>query len=630
VVLGGFVIVLLLVFSTFAYSFLQFRQAHTQLIELVNDTEHKQELAYGMRDRIRQRVYSLELMKHEADPFELDDERMRFYSYAGQYARLRQMLVQLSHAQVEQQAILDLDAATRQVRGPNARALQALSDASPLKAERVQEAIDGHFTLLRVLDQFLDFQRESSAQQVLSSQESFRYSVGVLVISALAVLVLSLLIATGIARALRKKNVELSYQALHDHLTGLVNRAGFQQKLNHILQDVQAFRESSVLLYMDLDRFKAINDTCGHLAGDQLLRQLAEQMKAEIRGQDVLARLGGDEFGLILQNCQIDQGTRLAKRIREKVENYRFHWRDQDYGVGVSIGVVAIDDQENDAEALLGQVDAACYLAKTHGHKGVHVVNTQDHSLMQVRGDMNWVHRIDSAIINSAFEFDAQPIVRSDADEGSLPQRYELLLRMVEKGQRFSPDEFIPAAERYQLMDRIDAWVLEHAIQWMKQHSGVGTCINLSAQSLSNLEFQQKALSAINKADIDASDLCIELTETAMVSHIEKAVAFIQSLRVMGVRIAIDDFGSGVASFAYLQHFPVDFIKIDGALIQDLQHNRVLQVTVRSIVEIAALKKAKTVAEYVENNAERDLLRRLGVDYLQGYLLGHPAPATDL
>lgn len=630
VVLGSYVVVLLLVFGTFAFSFLQFREANQQLVQLVNHTDLKLRLAYGMRDQIRLRVHSLELMKNQKDVFLLDEERMRFYSYAGTYERQRQQLVDLSTKPEEREAILRLDLATQTVRGPNARALQALVDAHPDLPQLIDESIAGHNSLLAVLQQFVNFEHRSAHSQVQKSQKNFRKMSLVLALSATAVLLLSFLIGLGVARFMRHKNQALSYQALHDPLTGLVNRAGFQQKLQRVMLDCQAFHQQAVLLFMDLDRFKAVNDSCGHQAGDQLLRNLAELMKQQIRGQDVLARLGGDEFGLILQSCSLEQGVRLAHKIREQVEEYRLHWRDRDFGVGVSIGLVAIDEQEQDAEALLGQVDAACYVAKSHGQKGVHVVNTHDPSLLQVRGEMNWVHRIEMAISRSAFSFDAQPIVLADAESHEAPRHYELLLRLEENGQRFSPAEFIPAAERFQMMNRVDRWVLKNALRCAEKHPDKSFSINLSAQSLSDPQFHRMALTSIERARVNPARLTFEITETAMVCNINRAVEFLNRLRAMKVTIAIDDFGSGVASFAYLQQFPLDYIKIDGSLIKQLQTNRVLQVTIRSIVEIAALLSAKTIAEYVEDTQERELLSRLGVDYLQGYLFGKPEASEKL
>lgn len=424
----------------------------------------------------------------------------------------------------------------------------------------------------------------------------------------------------------------IEYQATHDELTGLGNRRAFETALAACFERTRSTAQHYVVCYLDLDEFKVVNDTCGHTAGDELLRQIARLFTDVLREEDHLCRIGGDEFGIILTHQTVARALLVAERLQLSLAAYRFVWREQSFGVGVSIGMVVLDAHSESAGALLQAADSACYVAKDAGRGRIHVYATDDPALAQRYGVMEWVSRIEHALQHDRFVLFAQPIVPIGARAAS-GLHCEILLRMQdEQGALVSPGLFMPAVERYHLASRVDRWVVTHALQWVAQHQDqIEQCsINLSGQSLGDAVFMEFVLQSLDAAALPYEKICFEVTETAAISNLHTANRFIETLRQLGCKFSLDDFGSGLSSFAYLRNLPVDVLKIDGQFVKDIDHDPISLAMVKSIHEIGCLMGKETVAEFVESQAILERLRAIGVHYAQGYAVGYPVPLDQV
>lgn len=430
----------------------------------------------------------------------------------------------------------------------------------------------------------------------------------------------------------RRLSQEIAFQATHDELTGLGNRRAFEQALAECFDRTRDQDQRHVVCYLDLDEFKVVNDTCGHTAGDELLRQTAQLFSEVLREEDHLCRIGGDEFGIILTHQTVAQALRVAERLQLSLAAYRFVWREQSFGVGVSVGMVVLDAQSESVGALLQAADSACYVAKDSGRGRIHVYATDDPALAQRYGVMEWVSRIERALQEDKFVLFGQAIV--PVNPGPVAGLHcEFLLRMRdEAGALVLPGQFMPAVERYHLAARVDRWVVTHALQWMVQHQDqIDQCsINLSGQSLGDEVFMAFVLDTLAHTPLPCHKLCFEITETAAISNLHTAKHFIDTLRQLGCKLSLDDFGSGLSSFAYLRNLPVDELKIDGQFVRDIATDPISLAMVKSIHEIGCLMGKKTVAEFVETPAILELLRGFGVHYAQGYSVGYPMPVDEL
>ncbi len=428
---------------------------------------------------------------------------------------------------------------------------------------------------------------------------------------------------------------ELSYQASHDELTGLVNRREFDIRLRRALTNARAQNSRHALCYLDLVQFKVVNDTCGHVAGDELLRRIGAVLDQTVRKGDTLARLGGDEFGVLLEHCGLDQAERVAKVILEAVESFHFEWEDSNFKIGVSIGLVPISADSGDVTDVLSAADTACYEAKDQGRNRYHVYHAEDEDLVRRHGEMQWVGRINQALDEERFVLFYQPIIPI-GDNGMHKERMELLVRMVdEDGGLLLPGGFLPAAERYGLSSKLDRWVVENAIRWLSEHRAsadrLEMCsINVSGHSLNDAGFAEFVINQLKALQVPPELVCFEITETTAIANLKSAIAFMKELNKIGCRFALDDFGSGVSSFAYLRSLPVDILKIDGQFVRDMATDEVDAGMVTAINEIARVMKKETVAEFVETDAVLERLKKVGVDFAQGYGVGRPAPLSDL
>jgi diguanylate cyclase (GGDEF)-like protein/PAS domain S-box-containing protein len=421
----------------------------------------------------------------------------------------------------------------------------------------------------------------------------------------------------------------LSYQATHDALTGLINRQEFERRLRRVLETTQTGEAEHALGYLDLDQFKLVNDTCGHAAGDELLRQLSSLLKEQVRRRDTLARLGGDEFGVLMEHCSVQQALRVAEALRKAVENFRFLWEDKSFHIGVSIGLVPITTVSKDSTRVLSAADAACYMAKEQGRNRIHIYQADDVDLAQRHGEMQWATRIPRALEEDRFRLSWQPIIPIK-DNGDAQEHYELLLRLEdESGCLLSPGAFLASAERFNLASKLDRWVISTALQWLTLQpirlQQLSLCaINLSGYSLSENTFLAFVMDQLETTRVPPEKLCFEITETVAIANLTNATRFIKALKARGCCFALDDFGSGLSSFAYLKNLPVDFLKIDGMFVKDIVDDPISFAMVKSIHEIGQVMGKQTIAEFVENEQILAKLREIGVNYAQGYFIGQP------
>jgi diguanylate cyclase (GGDEF)-like protein/PAS domain S-box-containing protein len=425
---------------------------------------------------------------------------------------------------------------------------------------------------------------------------------------------------------------QLTHQAKHDALTGLYNRREFEYQLSSLLNHAKTEGSSHSLLYLDLDQFKIVNDTCGHTAGDALLKQLVTVIQSRVRGGDTFARLGGDEFGILLKNCPPERTAMVAEAFLSTVRSFRFVWEDKTFEVGVSIGAVPINANSESVAAVLSEADLACYAAKEEGRNRVHVHTGGDGKVVSIRQrEMHWVTRILKALEENRMVLYKQQIVPVERHLRT-HIHYETLIRMRdEKGNVIPPGSFLPAAERYDLMPRIDRWVVHKVFthlatlpQIVLKHEF--TAINLSGVTLNDPSFAQFIREELRRASVPTQSICFEVTETAAISSLDKAAEFIKEMTQLGFRFALDDFGSGVSSFGYLKQLPVSYLKIDGSFVKDLVTDQIDRAIVESITQIGHAMNLKVIAEWVENDATLAALQAIGVDFAQGYGIAKPEP----
>ncbi len=428
---------------------------------------------------------------------------------------------------------------------------------------------------------------------------------------------------------------QLNYQASHDMLTGLVNRREFESRLKSLLRTTHECGDEHILFYMDLDQFKVVNDTCGHHAGDELLKQLAVQLNDSLRESDTLARLGGDEFAVLLNQCPLDMAQSMAEKLRQMVKEFRFVWEDKSFEIGMSIGLVPINGRTRSMDELLSAADAACYFAKEQGRNRVYTYHEGDATTVQRHGEMSWVHRITEAFEADRFRLDGQHI--APLHDSNEPPHYEVLLRMVsEEGHMVPPMAFIPAAERYNLMPTIDRWVIRTTFAMLchaRDRLGevpIACSINLSGQSLADDNFLDFILEQLKLSGLDPKLICFEITETAAITNLNHAMKLFGELRQRGCRFSLDDFGSGLSSFGYLKTLPVDYLKIDGAFVKDILDDKVDETMVEAIHKVGHVMELQTIAEFVENDAIAERLRQIGVNYAQGYGIARPEPLEGI
>ena len=428
-----------------------------------------------------------------------------------------------------------------------------------------------------------------------------------------------------------KLSMQLSYQASHDSLTGLYNRREFERRLSEALKEGREDKSMYALCYIDLDQFKVVNDNCGHQGGDQLLLQITSILKFQIRKNDIVARLGGDEFGLLLMNCPLKQSSMIAEKVRQAIDEYRFIWDGKAFRVGASIGLIPLNADSQDYSHVMREADAACYAAKDAGRNRVHIYHEDNPEVVQRHLEMQSIAEINQAIDDNRLILYYQTILDLNDENGAEPNFFEILVRMQSiDGDLISPGAFLPVAERYNLITQIDTWVVKTTIDWLcrEQDEGRPTrcSVNLSGMSIASEKFLTFILKTLELSGVEANRICFEVTETAAITNIDIAMHFIKKLKAKGCFFALDDFGSGFSSFAYLKTLPVDFLKIDGFFVRDILQDSINFEMVKSINDIGHVTGKKTIAESVEDKETLLALKEIGIDYAQGYAIDRPQP----
>jgi len=431
-------------------------------------------------------------------------------------------------------------------------------------------------------------------------------------------------------RQLRRK---LNYEGSHDQLTGFLNRVAFEQKFETVVVEGSSGAAQHVLAYLDIDQFKVVNETCGNAAGDRLLKQVAGILQARVRKSDILSRLSGDEFGIIMPFFEMKRALEVMQNIIIDIQHSGFVWRDKEYQVTASIGVMAFGQMRDEFSDFYSKVTTACYLAKENGGNQYHFIDEDDEQVVAQQESMDWVSGIMKGFTEDRFCLYVQPIVSINPDEEF--SHYEVLIRYQSPdGTIIPPNDFLPPAERYNLIEKVDCWVVRKMIEWLQKHrekvEGKMFSVNLSGRSIGSETFHRFLQDSLTDSGIDLENLCFEITETAAVDNVEKSVDFITSIKRLGAKISLDDFGTGLSSFSYLKQFPVDYLKIDGEFIRDIIDDDKSFVFVRSMTELGHCLDMKVIAEFVESDTMFDRLRDANVDYIQGYTVGRPVDIQTL
>ncbi len=428
---------------------------------------------------------------------------------------------------------------------------------------------------------------------------------------------------------LRGLTQKMSYQATHDPLTGLINRREFERRLDEAMDSAHAEEAVHMLFYMDLDRFKAVNDSCGHQAGDNMLREVAGLIKEQVRDSDFVGRLGGDEFGALLIGCPIEKARQIASDICNAVADYRFVWKDKIFNIGISVGLVEISHVSGSLQDVISAADSACYVAKQEGRGKVHVYSARDESIARERGDIQWLRQLQTALHEDRFELALQPIIAMSGRADSGPS-VEVLIRLPDgRGRPADTAEFLRPAERYQLMPQIDRWVIQATLNAIsageiKLANQRSCAINLSGQTLGDESFLGFVVESLDRSGVAPSSICFEVTEGAILSNVQHAQRFIEVLHGIGCEFSLDDFGSGLGSFSSLKHLPIDYLKIDGTYTRNLLSDQVNREMVSAMIKLARTMQFRIVAEQVEQQEDFDWLRDSGVDFAQGNFIEAP------
>jgi len=433
---------------------------------------------------------------------------------------------------------------------------------------------------------------------------------------------------------LRGLTRQMSYQASHDALTGLVNRREFERRLQEAVDSARAGDVSHALAYLDLDRFKIVNDTCGHSAGDNMLREIATLIKDAVRDSDTVGRMGGDEFALLLVGCPLDKARQIADDVVRSVNDYRFVRRDKIFNIGVSVGLVEIGRDDASIEDIINAADSACYVAKKQGGVKVHVYSAHEEASARHSGEIHWLQELQGALRDNAFELYFQPIVHAQQG-GVRGPALEVLLRLRADSGRAGaqPAEFIRAAERYRLMPHIDRWVVQAVLSalgrgGLKLPAGRSIAINIAGQTLGDADFLEFVVDCFDHTGAAPGDICFEVTESSIVANMDLGRRFIEILHGMGCEFALDDFGSGLSSLSNLRTLPMDYLKIDGSFMRNLAADPVNQAMVAAMVDLSRTLNFRVVAEQVEDQGSLDVVKRMGIDFVQGFIVGRPQPLS--
>jgi len=620
-------------------SFISLSQMNTiteQMSKLLEETNAKISAANKMRDIVRSRGDTINKMYQTDDFIERDEYRIKVAEYALQYRFTRDVLHSY-HMSAREAKILDtLTKMTRIAKELNDKAAEDL--LSEVSHEQIIDALNkatrARDDMLLILDELVLLQEDITRTRIEESRRYQETISRIILLLSLAAFFIALYIAQRVVRETSKKNSEIRYQATHDELTKLVNRKEFNFRLQKAFNATLDNNENHALCFLDLDKFKAVNDSCGHKAGDELLIQLTRIVQEHIRSHDTLARLGGDEFGLLLEGCSLDKAIEIAEGIVSLIKNYEFHWNNKKFHVGVSIGLVMINRETRSVENALSQADIACYAAKDMGRNQVHVHGTDNERSRRMQQELSWVADINKQEDNRRFSLYLQSIANIQSEQDT--SMYEVLLRLNDdEGTSIAPGSFLAAAERFNLMKDVDYWVIGQAFKHLANlYKNIPECdvhlfINISANSLTNHDFCDFVVEQYKKYNISHNMICLEIAEIKAVKNIKQTADVISRLRKHNIKFALDDFGVGIPSFSYLKNLPVDYLKIDGNIIKNISQNTADKAMVAAINQIGKVMHIETIAKHVENVFILNQLKEIGINYAQGFYLDKPGKLTD-
>ncbi|MGB5440990.1 MAG: EAL domain-containing protein [Gammaproteobacteria bacterium] len=631
----GFMTILVLLFSLVFTALVQLQITNKRMEELVEATFVKTAAANDMRDAIRLRSGSLKSMMLSRDNFERDEEYQRFTNYAEKFRVARERFASPGMGKHEAALIEQLNQLTgaSQPHADNAASL-LMNSTQTAEIDEALKMVAGYQEQIHAgIGKLVALEGSNTAQALENNRNHYLRTRQLLFTLTGIALLFTLMVARAVISRASKMSRQIAHQATHDNLTGLINRYEFECRVERAIENARAQDAAHALLYMDLDQFKTINDSCGQLAGDELLRQLSRLLLGSIRQRDTLGRLGGDEFGMLLENCPLENAVRIANNLLTTINNFKFSWGENSFTPGISIGIVPIDQSSTSLASVMNAADSACYIAKKSGRDQVQIAHLGDQRLQQRHGEMQWVSRLSKALEEDRFTLYFQPILPCAGHHG-VDKHIEILLRLIdEDGTVITPTCFLPASEKFNMATSIDRWVISHAMEWQANDPAHGDwpviiSINLSMQSIGNPEMLKFIINELEKTGADPGRIIFEVTETAAIANISSTSGFMLTLRGCGFRFSLDDFGSSLSSFNYLKKLPVDFLKIDGSFVRDILSDPVDHAMVKAINELGHLLGKQTIAEYVETRELADELLNMGVDFAQGYVYARPQPLT--
>jgi len=616
--------------------------SHEQAKDIIGVQETKHRLVTKLYAAARERSLILLTMHSTTDVFELDELNQKMGNEASDFISAREKLDEMEMSNKELEIYKAKKKLVRENYVLQNQVAKLFIEDQRQLAERIMfnSAIPGQRLVLDKISEMLELYESISESVIdeidghnLKARKEFQLLLFLVIVSSIIIAIIIYIISRKENKENKKAADHMTYLVSHDPLTGLFNRWSFEKDIENLLK-YKKKTDVHYVLYLDLDQFKIINDTCGHNAGDNVLKDIANIIQGCVRKEDVVARIGGDEFGIVLKECHEIPAKETARSVVKAVERYRYYFQNKVFRVGVSVGVsvgmVCVNGMSTSAKNIMQKIDSACYVAKDNGGGRFHLYNNSSQEILQRKTQMGWLVKIDHALENDGFELYAQPIVPVGISNGKY--NYEVLIRMKnDNGELVTPDKFLASAERYNKMVAIDQWVIENTFTMIsandKYLQSLDYCsINISCQSLTDDDFLDFIVEQFSLNKNLENKICFEITETAAISNPLKANRCISVLRNMGVRFALDDFGCGLALFEYLKKLSVDYLKIDGMFIKDIVSDPIDRAMVKSIVEVGKIMNKTIIAEYVENYEIVKELQMLGVDYAQGYGVGKPKP----
>jgi diguanylate cyclase (GGDEF)-like protein len=626
----GFTALLILLSIVVYFSLQQMDIAQQQAINITQSTSAKIDAIYRMRDAIIFRSNAVRVILTTKDAFKRDELRIELSRHASDYFVARDYLTKSDLSPHEQEFLSRVSKQTQSNMHFLTGVLKEIDDGTHTGfiQSHTEQLYTGIFKASSLLGEFIELERNKTKNILDSSQTTYRKAHDIMLTIGISCILLSIFIAQIVFWRTSSKTGLLAYQASHDALTSLIARTEFEQRIQHALVSVKQFKHNHSLLVFDLDRFKIVNDSCGHKAGDRLLKELANRLQIITRERDSLARIGGDEFGILLNNCPEEAAVQKAAEIIENIEHHNFVWHGETFHISACVGVTTLTAEDTISSAM-SRADQSCYLAKKRG-SGEIEASSQESAEHTDALNKSLPCTLD-LIKEERYELYYQPIVPSNAKSGSSVKYAEILVRgRDEKGNLLLPDSFIPAAERYGLIQNIDKWVVANTLQWLSEDSpnkqDIKLSINLSGRSICDNSLTDYIIDQFNKTKVNPRNIVFEITETAAISGFNQATQNMKRLNRLGCKFALDDFGTGLSSFTYLKNLPVDYLKIDGAFIRNIQSNHEDSSIVRLFNDVGHTLGKHTIAEYVQDKATLSTLKNIGVDFLQGYALGKPEP----